>query len=86
MKYLEEYLHYLKYEKNYSSLTIDSYERDIIEFFEFCDEKNINFLNAKYNDISSFLRTIDNKEKATTLARKISSLSNVLDLIKHRRK
>ncbi len=74
MKYLEEYLHYLKYEKNYSSLTIDSYERDIIEFFEFCDEKNINFLNAKYNDISSFLRTIDNKEKATTLARKISSL------------
>ena len=74
MKYLEEYMHYLKYEKNYSSNTIDSYERDIIEFFDFCDENKINFLNCKYNDISSFLRSIDDHEKATTLARKISSL------------
>ena len=74
MKYLEEYLHYLKYEKNYSSLTIDSYERDIVEYISFCDENNINIIKAKYNDISNYLRTIDNKEKASTLARKISSL------------
>ena len=74
MKYLEEYLHYLKYEKNYSSFTIDSYERDIVEYISFCDENNINIIKAKYNDISAYLRTIDNKEKASTLARKISSL------------
>jgi integrase/recombinase XerC len=74
MKYLEEYLHYLNYEKNYSSMTIDSYERDILEYISFCDENNINIIKAKYNDISSYLRTIDNKEKASTLARKISSL------------
>ena len=74
MKYLEEYLHYLKYEKNYSNMTIDSYERDIVEYISFCDENDINIIKAKYNDISSYLRTIDNKEKASTLARKISSL------------
>lgn len=74
MKYLEEYLHYLRYEKNYSNMTIDSYERDIVEYISFCDEKDINIIKAKYNDISSYLRTIDNKEKASTLARKISSL------------
>ena len=74
MKYLEEYMHYLKYEKNYSEMTIDSYERDILEYLEFCDRSNINVIKAKYNDISSFLRTIDSREKASTLARKISSL------------
>ncbi len=74
MRYLEEYLHYLKYEKNYSPRTIDSYEIDIVEFIDFCDENNINIVNVKYNDVSKYLRTIDNKEKATTLARKISSL------------
>ena len=74
MRYLEEYLHYLKYEKNYSPRTIDSYEIDIVEFIDFCDENNTNIVNVKYNDVSKYLRTIDNKEKATTLARKISSL------------
>ncbi len=74
MRYLEEYLHYLKYEKNYSPRTIDSYEIDIVEFIDFCDENNTNIVNVKYNDVSKYLRTIDNREKATTLARKISSL------------
>ena len=74
MRYLEEYLHYLKYERSYSPRTIDSYEIDIVEFIDFCDENNIDIIKAKYNDISKYLRTIDNKEKATTLARKISSL------------
>ncbi len=74
MKYLEEYLHYLKYEKNYSDNTVDSYERDILEYIDFCEQNNLDIIKAKYNDISSYLRTIGSKEKATTLARKISSL------------
>ncbi len=74
MRYLEEYLHYLRYEKNYSNMTIDSYESDIVEFLEYLDNQDINVLNVKYNDMSDFLRTIDDKEKATTLARKISSI------------
>ena len=38
MKYLEEYLKYLKYEKNYSQETIDSYEEDLVEFEAFWEE------------------------------------------------
>ena len=32
MRYLEEYLKYLKYERNYSEETINSYEEDLVEF------------------------------------------------------
>ena len=41
MKYLEEYLKYLKYQKNYSLETIDSYEEDLVEFFDFLGREDI---------------------------------------------
>ena len=34
MKYLSEYLEYLKYQKNYSDETIHSYSIDIEEFLD----------------------------------------------------
>ena len=35
MKYLSEYLEYLKYQKNYSDETIHSYSIDIEEFLDY---------------------------------------------------
>lgn len=75
MKYLEEYRKYLKYQKNYSNNTVDSYEEDIVEFFEFLERENINVLNVKYDDIRFFLIELDKKHnKASTVSRKLSSL------------
>ena len=75
MKYLEEYLKYLKYQKNYSQETIDSYEEDLIEFFEFLDSKNLDLLKVKYENIRDYLKALDEKKnKATTVSRKLSSL------------
>jgi len=75
MKYLEDYLHYLKYEKKYSEETINSYELDILEYIDYADNNKISIENAKYNDVSKFLMDLSNRnEKATTLSRKISSL------------
>ena len=75
MKYLEDYLHFLRYEKKYSEETINSYELDILEYINYTENNNITIEKAKYNDVSSFLMDLSNrKEKATTLSRKISSL------------
>ena len=75
MKYLEEYLKYLRYQKNYSEDTINSYEEDLYEFFEFLDNKNIDVLKVKYENIRDFLKQLDEKKnKATTISRKLSSL------------
>jgi len=75
MKYLEEYLKYLRYQKNYSEETIDSYEEDLAEFFEFLDELDVDVLKVKYEDIRDYLKHLDDKKnKATTVSRKLSSL------------
>ena len=75
MKYLEEYLKYLRYQKNYSEETINSYEEDLYEFFEFLDNKNLDVLKVKYESIRDFLKQLDEKKnKATTVSRKLSSL------------
>lgn len=75
MKYLEEYLKYLRYQKNYSQETIDSYEEDLVEFFEFIDNLDVDVLKVKYEDIRDYLKYLDEKKnKATTVSRKLSSL------------
>ena len=75
MKYLEDYLKYLRYQKNYSEETIDSYEEDLVEFFEFLDKNNLEVLKVKYENIRVFLKGLDEKKnKATTVSRKLSSL------------
>ena len=75
MKYLEEYLKYLKYQKNYSQETIDSYEEDLVEFFDFLGREDIDVLKVEYENVRFYLMGIDEKKnKATTISRKLSSL------------
>ncbi len=75
MKYLEEYLKYLKYERNYSEETINSYEEDLVEFFDFLEKENLKLLTVKYDDVRFFLMELDKKKnKSTTISRKLSSL------------
>ena len=65
MKYLEDYLKYLRYQKNYSEETIDSYEEDLVEFFEFLDKNNLEVLKVKYENIRVFLKGLDEKKNLT---------------------
>lgn len=75
MKYKEEYLKYLKYQKNYSQETIDSYEEDLVEFFDFLESENLELLTVEYDDVRFFLMGLDKKHnKASTVSRKLSSL------------
>lgn len=75
MKYLKEYLTYLKIQKNYSDKTINSYKIDIEEFFNYTKKENLHMCNIKYNDIHIFLKYLNDKKNSnTTISRKISAL------------
>ena len=52
---LENYLKHLKYEKNYSTDTIDSYHSDILEYLTYLEEENKDYLTIKYQDIKYYL-------------------------------
>lgn len=75
MKYLDKYLDYLKYQKNYSQDTIESYKRDIIEYLKYVEDKKLDFLNFGYDEVRDFLVVLNKKkDKNSTVSRKISAL------------
>lgn len=73
---LETYLEYLAIQKNYSSYTILNYKEDILFFLDFCKENHIDYQNITYIQAQKYLMYLyeEEKEKATTVSRKISSI------------
>ncbi len=69
------YLDYIKYQKNYSEHTVINYKHDLEEFKLFCDNKNIEMLKIKYNDIRLYLVYLyDKKINRNSVSRKLSGL------------
>jgi len=76
--FLELYIKYLKYEKNLSLNSINSYQKDIIQFLNFLKNKKITETAGLNLDIfRDFLKYIDNFHYSNrTIIRKYSSLVN----------
>ena len=72
---LENYLKYLRFNKNYSENTIISYEKDILEYLEYLEREYLSLYDVKYSDIRFLLEYYDNLQlKSRSIRRKISSL------------
>ena len=73
---LNNYLDYLKYQKNYSDYTIVSYRDDILEYLGYLKSENINYLGVEYSDIRFFLMYLkeSKKDNNSSIDRKLSSL------------
>lgn len=73
--YIQEFLDYLKYEKNYSEQTINSYQKDLNEFVAFSGEE---ILKVDRKEIDSYLKYLyDKGNEKTTVSRKISTLKSL---------
>ena len=75
-QHLSSYLDYLKYQKNYSDYTILSYKDDIIEYLDYLNSENLNYLDIEYSDIRFFLMYLKDtkKDNNSSIDRKLSSL------------
>lgn len=74
---LNDFLYYLKYEKNYSTKTIENYKLDLIQFINFCDTNVLNLDKIEYKNLRDYLIKMHNlKYKPRTIARHISSLKS----------
>ena len=76
VKELNSYLDYLKYQKNYSDYTVESYKDDILEYFDFLEREVLNFKEVEYSDIRFFLMYLkdEKKDDNSSINRKLSSL------------
>jgi len=73
--YIENFINYLEYQKNYSKNTIKSYYMDILEFNNYVILNKINYSNISYDDVKKYLLFLYNKNNSkSTVSRKLSSL------------
>ena len=81
LKLIEE----IKYEKNYSDLTVNGYLKDLDLFLEFLNENNIKSYNSiEYSDIRLFINYLyENKYNNKTISRHISSLRSFFKYLKN---
>lgn len=74
-KVIDDYLEFLKYQKNYSDYTITSYENDITEFFNYINSEGLNYKNIEYSDIRFYLMYLKEKDdNNSSIDRKLSAL------------
>jgi integrase/recombinase XerC len=75
----EAFLNYLKFEKRYSSKTVESYKTDILQFFHFIklEFELEDALHVKNNQVRAFVvQLVNDKRKPTSIKRKISALKS----------
>ena len=74
--HLEDFLRYLKVERQMSPHTLRNYRLDLTQFLEFCAEHREGLTPAQvtYQDLRAFLAAALKKNRKTTVARKLSTL------------
>lgn len=75
-KYVQEYLDVLKYQKNYSALTIDGYKREIEHFIVYLNTENIcDFKDVRYPFLRGYLTQLHSENLSPkSINHKMSSL------------
>ena len=72
---IEEFLNYLKVQKNYSINTITNYQRDLSLFSEYLEKESLLFNDLEYQDIRLFYSYMDSKNyNKSTICRILSSI------------
>ncbi len=74
-KQIKLFLDFLENDKKLVSNTLQSYKRDILQYQEYVEENNINFLKANANVINSYLEYLKSiGKKTSTISRNLASL------------
>lgn len=75
-KIINDYLDFLKYQKNYSDYTIINYSNDIEEFLNYLSRENLDFKSIEYSDIRFYLMYLKDEkhDDNSSISRKLSSL------------
>lgn len=69
------YIEYVIKELNYSEITKENYQRDLIIFKDFLDIKKYNYLQMKKDEIMEYLKYLDSfKYSNKTISRNLSSI------------
>ena len=75
MDMIEDFNNYLKYELNYSELTIKGYNEEINKFIGYTKENNLNYKKLSNDNIRNYLKYLDGlKYSKNSISRNLSAL------------
>lgn len=74
---LNDFLHHLKFERNYSPLTIDAYQRDLNGFYAFLQGKDKTLAASTPQDIKLWLKKLHSQGiNPKSIQRKLSTVKS----------
>lgn len=74
-KEINNFIEYLKYQRNYSNFTCNNYRKDLNEYNSFISSNKINYKNMDYNEAKEYVIYLNKKnDSKSTISRKLSSL------------
>ena len=74
-KQIKLFLEFLQNDKKLSDNTLQSYKRDIVQFMEYTEKNNINYLKIEQEDIQKYLKSLEKLNKKTsTISRNLASI------------
>lgn len=82
-KYIDKYLDYLRYSRNYSENTIIAYQKELDNFQEYLNWKGFDYLFLTKQHIWDYLAYLDEKKyQNTTIARHITAIRSFYTYLK----
>ena len=74
-KQIKSFLEFLKVEKKMSINTLQSYERDVLQFSKYLDENKLNYGKIKQEDIKDYLHHLQKiGKKTSSISRSLASI------------
>jgi len=74
-KQVKSFLEFLKVEKKMSINTLQSYERDVLQFSKYLDENKLNYAKIKQEDIKEYLNHLRGiGKKTSSISRSLASI------------
>lgn len=74
-KQIKLFLEFIQNEKKLSDNTLQSYKRDILQYKNYIDENNLNYLKISNQDVKTYLNTLKQiGKKSSTISRNIASI------------
>lgn len=86
-KQVELFLNFNKNEKKLSENTLQSYQRDIVQYMQYLDNNRLNFYKVKEEDIKNYFKYLEElNKKASTISRNLASIRAFYQFLKRNKK
>ena len=74
-KQVKSFLEFLKVEKKMSLNTLQSYERDVLQFDKYLDSNKLNYTKIKQEDVKDYLNHLQEiGKKTSSISRSLASI------------